>query len=126
MRQLGDRGSAVVAAVLTLPIVVAFFIVVAQVGVLAHVHSNVAHAAAEGARAAAVSKTPTAAATQRVQAVMHETSAGSHVDNVTTTLPLVSGVPVIHVVVTVSVPTVWITGRHTVRAAATVVRELAP
>ena len=29
----------------------------------------------------------------------------------------------IHVVVTVSVPTMWITGRHTVRASATVVRN---
>jgi hypothetical protein len=126
MRSLGDRGSAVVAAVLTLPIVVAFFVVVAQVGVVAYVHSNAAHAAAEGARAAAVSQMPAVAALQRVQTVMHQTSGVSRVDKVTTTAPLVFGVPVIHVVVTVSVPTVWITGRHTVRASATVIRELAP
>jgi hypothetical protein len=126
MRRLGDSGSAVVAAVLTIPIVVAFFVVVAQVGVVAYVHSNAAHAAAEGARAAAVSTMPAVAALQRAQAVMHETSGVSRIDKVTTTAPVVSGVPVIHVVVTVSVPTMWITGRHTVRAAATVVREMAP
>jgi hypothetical protein len=126
VKTLGDRGSAVVAAVLVLPLVVMFFVVVAQVGVVAYVHSNAAHAAAEGARAAAVSPMPAVAALQRVQAVMHQTSGLSRVDKVTTTAPLISGVPVIHVAVTVSVPTIWITGRHTVRATATVVRELAP
>jgi hypothetical protein len=126
MSRPGDRGSAVVAAVLTLPMVVAFFVVVAQVAVVAYVHSNAAHAAAEGARAAAVSPMPAVAALQRVQAVMRQTSGVRHIDTVTTTAPTVSGVPVIHVVVTMSVPTVWLAGPRTVRAAATVVRESSP
>jgi hypothetical protein len=122
----GDRGSAVVAAVLTLPVVVAFFLAVSQVGVVAYVHSNAVHAAAEGARAAAVAKVPGFAALQRVQKVMHQTSGVSHIDNVTTTASTVAGVSVIRVVVYVSVPTTWLPGPHQVRAAATVVREVAP
>ena len=126
MSRLGDRGSAVVAAVLTLPLIAGFFMLVAQVIVFASLHSNAVHAAAEGARAAAVSPIPQFAALMKIQGVMHATANGTHIDNVTTTVGAISGVPTVRVVVTASAPTLWIGGRHQVTGAATVVREVGP
>lgn len=126
MRRDSDRGSAVVAAVLTLPLVALFFVAVAQIVVLAYLHSNAVHAASEAARAAAVSPMPAVAALMKTQSVIHATSGSTRIEKVSTTLGTVSGVPTVHVVVTVSAPAVWFGGRHQVKGAATVVREVAP
>lgn len=61
-RSTCERGQTTVELALVLPLVVLLMLVVGQVGVVARAHVVVAHAAREGARAAAVGADPAAAA----------------------------------------------------------------
>lgn len=61
-RRRADRGQATVELALLLPVVVMLMLVVGQVGVIVRTDVLVAHAAREGARAAAVGDDATAAA----------------------------------------------------------------
>jgi len=126
VRRRTDRGSAVVAAVLTLPIVTAIFLVVVQLAVTAYLRSNVVHAASEAARAASVSSNPVAVADQRARAVLRATSGVAHLLSVRTQQQFAGGVAVVNVVVTVAIPGMWLSGSQQISGSALAVQEPAP
>jgi hypothetical protein len=120
-----DRGSAVVAASLTLPIVAAAFVLVADVAGLAYAHQNLVHAAAAGARAGAVSSAPDQVAEAKVRDVLQATGGVGARPTVVTTRVNVSGVAMLRVdvIAVVSLPG-GVT--RTIRASSLSVFESAP
>ncbi len=126
MTKRHDRGSAVVAAVLCIPMVLLFFVVVVEVSALAYARSTAVHAAAEGARAAAVATLPASAAAQRARTVLSASSQLGHVQAITTTLRSMGGVAMVRVVVRLSVPALWVGPTRLISGSAYAVREVLP
>lgn len=78
-----ERGSALVEAVLVIPLLLAVALGVVQVVLTMHVRSVLTAAAAEGARAAALAGADPAAAVARIDALLAGSLAGSVVRDVT-------------------------------------------
>ena len=114
MRRTRDsRGSAVIEFVLVVPMLVLLALGVVQVGLALLVRSTITSAAAEGARAAAVSGSDTAAGVRRTRQWLSQTLAGGVVDSVVARTVRSGGIATIDVEVRARLPLVGLLGPST-------------
>ncbi len=123
-RRLGvDAGSAVVDAVLVVPLLLMVAGAVLQVALALHVRSTLAAAAGEAARAAALSGAATGAAGRRVHDLVDGTAAGSTVRAVREEAGRAHGLPVVAVRIEAVLPVVGLLGPASLVVEGHAVRE---
>lgn len=105
-----DQGSAVVDFVLVLVVLVPLFLGILQVALVLHVRNTLTSAASEGARYAATVDQPLEAGVERTRAQITGAVAGRFAQDVSATLTVRDGVPVVRVDVVAEVPPLGVWG----------------
>lgn len=105
-----DSGSAVVEFALVTPILLIVVLAVVQVILALHVRSTLTAAAAEGARAAALSGSSLAAGERRTREVLADAIGGGAATSVAASRARLDELPVIRVTVTARLPLIGMLG----------------
>ena len=110
-RMVGDeRGNATVGFALVTPLLLAVALAVLQLALTLHVRATVAAAAAEGARAAALSGADPTAGSRRTRAVLEGNMAADAVESIDVQRELHDGVLVVRVRVRTRLPLLGMLG----------------
>ncbi|GAB2975816.1 TadE/TadG family type IV pilus assembly protein [Nocardioides montaniterrae] len=109
-RSRGQRGSAVVDAVLVMVLLVPLFLAIVQVGLVLHVRNSLASAAADGARLAATLDRGPSDGIARTRAQIAASAGGGFVTSVRSRRTTVDGEPTIEIVVHAEVPALGLGG----------------
>jgi len=112
LRRIGgdERGNATVGFALVTPMLIAVALAVVQLALTLHVRTTLAAAAAEGARAAALSGSDAAAGERRTRAILEGNIAAGSVQQVTVQRELRSGVLVVSVRIDARLPLLGMLG----------------
>lgn len=105
-----DRGSAVVDAVLVLPLLVLLAVAVLQVMLALHVRSTLVAAAAEGARAAALAGADERAGVARTRALLQDTVSSSVVRGISARAERRDGLDVLAIRIDADLPLIGLLG----------------
>lgn len=108
-----DAGNAVVEFALVTPILLIVVLAVVQVILALHVRSTLTAAAAEGARAAALSGSSLAVGERRTREVLDDAIGGGAATSVSASRSRVNQVPVIRIEITARLPLVGMLGPET-------------
>ena len=105
-----ERGSAPIQFVVGLPILVLISLAVIQMVLVLHIRATLTSAAAEGARAAALSGSSPARGVQRIRSALSGDIALSAVDRITIRSRTLSGARVMEATISAHVPIVGLIG----------------
>ncbi|MEI6230432.1 MAG: TadE/TadG family type IV pilus assembly protein [Actinomycetes bacterium] len=109
-RVQSERGSAPIQFVVGLPILVLISLAVIQMVLVLHIRATLTSAAAEGARAAALSGSSPARGVQRIKSALAGDIAQSAVDRVTIRARTLSGARVMEATISAHMPIVGLIG----------------
>lgn len=107
---MGDAGSAVVEFALVVPILLAVALAVLQIALALHVRATLTSAAAEGARAAALSGADLSAGERRTRDILSTTIGADLVDDVTVRREWREGALVVAVGIDATLPMLGLLG----------------